>query len=152
MATRDEVYRKFGETAEAAQLFETDLGTALLAVQGLGKKWHISPNPEQARKLLDRIKSSTLGLLLRKLEEFIIYDGDLKTLLKSALATRNGLFHGFFEKHNFRIQNDVGRDLMIDDLEKMHDELFTAWQMASKMSEFLVQQIISDKRSKLKLH
>jgi hypothetical protein len=35
MASRDDVYLKFGVTAEAAQLLETSLGTALLGVQGL---------------------------------------------------------------------------------------------------------------------
>ena len=34
MATREEVYAKFGLTAEAAQLFETELGTILLAREG----------------------------------------------------------------------------------------------------------------------
>jgi len=43
IALRDEVYRKFGVTAEAAQLFETSLGTALLILQGLKKGWHLLP-------------------------------------------------------------------------------------------------------------
>ena len=35
MPTLDDVYRKFGETAEAAQLLETELGTALMVVGAL---------------------------------------------------------------------------------------------------------------------
>ena len=34
MATRDDLYAKFGATAEAAQLFETELGTLLLVASG----------------------------------------------------------------------------------------------------------------------
>ena len=37
MPTLDDVYRKFGETAEAAQLLETDLGTIALMIGCLGK-------------------------------------------------------------------------------------------------------------------
>jgi hypothetical protein len=33
MANRDDVYWKFGITAEAAQLLETELGTLILAVE-----------------------------------------------------------------------------------------------------------------------
>lgn len=34
MPTLDEVYRKFGEVAEAAQLLETELGTIRLCAEG----------------------------------------------------------------------------------------------------------------------
>ena len=34
MPNLDDVYRKFGETSEAAQLLETELGNILLFVQG----------------------------------------------------------------------------------------------------------------------
>ncbi len=40
MATREEVYQKFGVTAEAAQLFETELGTLLLGAQGVNNGWY----------------------------------------------------------------------------------------------------------------
>jgi hypothetical protein len=35
MLTLDEVYRKFGEVAEAAQLLETELGTIRLNAEGI---------------------------------------------------------------------------------------------------------------------
>jgi hypothetical protein len=49
MASRDDVYAKFGITAEAAQLLETSLGTALMAIQGLQNSWHLQPQPEEAQ-------------------------------------------------------------------------------------------------------
>ena len=45
MATRDELYAKFGVAAEAAQLYETDLGTMLLALEGWMNNWPIRPEP-----------------------------------------------------------------------------------------------------------
>ena len=52
MATRDELYAKFGITAEAAQLFETELGTLLLCSRGIENGWHILPDRDQAQSVL----------------------------------------------------------------------------------------------------
>lgn len=137
MATRDEVYAKFGITAEAAQLFETDLNTLLLAVHGLNEGWHIQPHPEVAQKVADDLDASTLGNLLKRLngKSPVQIDEALKERFASALKARNRLIHGFYERHNFRIQTDGGRDKMIEDLEKLHTELFETWQIAHAMME-----------------
>jgi hypothetical protein len=42
--TLDDVYRKFGETAEAAQLLETELGTKLLVRRGVAANLLNEPN------------------------------------------------------------------------------------------------------------
>ena len=135
MATRDEVYCKFGIAAEAAQLFETDLNTLLLAAHGLNEGWHVEPNPEAAQKMTDALDAATLGTLLNKLKGkgLVQIDDALKERFASALKARNRLVHGFYERHNFRIQTDDSRDKMIADLEKLHTELFLAWQIAQNM-------------------
>ena len=134
MATRDDVYKKFGFTAEAAQLFETELGTLLLGVQGLKKGWKGQPDPEAASHYLDHINEQTLGRLLRQLKESVGYDAQISALFDNALRARNQLFHGFYLKHNVKIQTDDGRDAMIADLEALHGVLFNAWQIANKMT------------------
>jgi hypothetical protein len=143
MATREELYAKFGITAEAAQLFETELGTLLLQWRGIEKGWHIAPDGEQARILYEQVDQSTLGGLLGQLKKHIHFDGDLEGQLASALKARNQLIHGFYERHNFKIQTNEGRDEMIADLERLHTELFQAWQQASAMTaimtEFMLQ-------------
>lgn len=53
MTTREQVYAKFGLTAEAAQLFETDLGTMLLALKGEERGWHLNANPEEATEFYE---------------------------------------------------------------------------------------------------
>ena len=63
MPTLDEVYRKFGETAEAAQLLETELGTVLLSNLGEKEGLIVAPNPKRASELFGAINRNTLGHL-----------------------------------------------------------------------------------------
>lgn len=141
MATRDEVYAKFGITAEAAQLLETELGTLLLCARGLQNGWHVIPDGERAQVALEQIDRSTLGRLLTTLKKHIELSDDLADRFASAFQARNRLNQGFFEKHNFKIQTDEGRDQILADLESLHDELFQAWQIASAMTAIAMQAI-----------
>ncbi|GGE02403.1 hypothetical protein GCM10011390_21590 [Aureimonas endophytica] len=134
MATRDELYAKFGVTAEAAQLFETALGTLILCVRGLEEGWHAEPDGEAARRLLLDIDRKTLGGLLANLRESFLFDDDLTDLFATALNCRNRVNHGFFERHNYAIATAEGRDAMVADLEQSHQRLFDAWQMASRIT------------------
>ena len=49
MMDRHELYAKYGIAAEAAQLFETELGTLLLCLRALDNGWHLVPDGEAAR-------------------------------------------------------------------------------------------------------
>lgn len=144
MASREELYAKFGITAEAAQLFETELGTLLLCARGLTSGWHVVPDGESGRNLLRDIDKSTLGGLLSKLQRHVELDEDLSARFASALAARNRLNHGFYEHHNFKIQTDEGRDVMMADLEALHDELFTAWRLAGTMTSLASEVIMQE--------
>jgi hypothetical protein len=134
MVDRHELYAKYGIAAEAAQLFETELGTLLLGLRGIENDWHVSPDPAAARKALDSIERSTLGRLLNDLSQSIQIDSDLADRFSSALQARNRLIHGFFEKHNFKIQTREGRTEMIKDLDGLHRELIWAWQAAATLA------------------
>ncbi len=146
MATRDELYAKFGITAEAAQLFETELGSLLLCARGLEHGWHHEADPDEARKLLDHIDRSTLGQLLGTLKNCVSLDDGLVDRFASALKARNRLFHRFYETHNFKIQTDDGRDAMVSDLDALHSELFNAWQLASKMTALATEFLLEARR------
>jgi hypothetical protein len=54
MASRDDLYCKFGVTAEAAQLFETELGTLLLAARGLRKDGVCDQTPKRPARYWTR--------------------------------------------------------------------------------------------------
>jgi len=150
MATRDELYAKFGIAAEAAQLLETELGTLLLFATGVRNGWHAEPDAEGARVALKEIDRSTLGRLLASLEhvEHVQLSPDILAHLKSALQARNRLSHGFFERHNFKIETDEGRDTMLAELESLHEELYMAWRIASAMTALALKAAIQDSESR----
>jgi hypothetical protein len=80
------------------------------------------------------LDQSTLGSLLGQLKKHARFDRDWEGQLSSAREARNQLIHGFYERHNLKIQTNEGRDEMIADLERLHTELFQAWQRTSAMT------------------
>ena len=60
MSGLDDVYRKFGEVSEAAQLFETELGNILLTIEGAAADLFSGDRQEEAREIL-RSFSPALG-------------------------------------------------------------------------------------------
>jgi hypothetical protein len=141
MTTRDEVYSMFGRAAEAAQLFETDLGSLLLGVRAQQEGWHINSGGEAAQNEWKDINERTLGQLLGRLRKQLPFEDRVVELFTSALSARNGLMHGFFCKHGLAIQTAEGRQIMLDDLVNLHGELFNAWQRASEMADDMDQKL-----------
>lgn len=146
MASLEEVYCKFGEAAEAGQLFETELGTLLLGVQGLECGWHIQPEPRVARNALDEIESHTLGALLKSLKQVVSFDDATVDRFASALKARNRLIHGFFERHDFGNLTEEGRDKMLAELKALHEELYIAWQCAGAMTGLLLEHLMRERK------
>jgi hypothetical protein len=147
MATREEVYAKFGLTAEAAQLFETELGTILLAREGEERGWHLKANPEEAAEFYEKLNRKTLGQILTSLRDYLDLDEHVAESFEIALNARNKLNHGFFERHNFAIYADAGRDAMIAELEIMHSQLVEAYEIAQPAAIQLVAGIQSARSS-----
>jgi hypothetical protein len=134
MPTLDEVYRKFGEVAEAAQLLETELGTMLLCVRGVENDLFAGDKGELATEIYNKINKSTLGQVLKQVAKSAGFSGDLELLLANALAERNSLFHSFYRKHNFRRNSDEGRAKMIEDLERKHETILEAYKAIMRLS------------------
>lgn len=63
----NDVYRKFGEVAEATQLLETELGNLLLLYKGVEAGLFEIKNPMAATQILEQINRNTLGQLLWQL-------------------------------------------------------------------------------------
>lgn len=91
------------------------------------------PDLESAQGALNSIERSTLGSLITTLKRQVGVDESLAGRFASALQARNRLNHGFYERHNFKIETDEGRNEMFADLEELHTELFNAWQIACAM-------------------
>ena len=128
MTTLNEVYCKFGETAEAAQLLETQLGTMLFALNASAENLFEAKNPERAAEILDGVNGHTLGQLLKRLGKTTDFLDSLESQLVQALGERNRLSHVFYRQHNLRRRSGEGRDIMLKDLEQIHDTLLNAYK------------------------
>ena len=134
MPTLDEVYRKFGEVSEAAQLLETELGTLLLTHKCIDAGLLERSSSETATAIYKQINKQTLGQLIRSFGRIGHSIEDLEQLLMDALASRNRLTHTFYLQHNFRRNSDDGREVMLRDLEAMHEDLLEAYKAVSLIS------------------
>jgi hypothetical protein len=132
--TLDDVYRKFGEVSEAAQLLETELGNILIKIGAAEANLLNEPNPERASEIFKNINRLTLGQLLKNVNSSTESIVHLEALLSRALAERNRLSHSFYRRHNFRRNSDEGRELMLNDLESIHDTLLEAFKAVMLLS------------------
>lgn len=147
MPTLDDVYRKFGEVSEAAQLLETELGTRLLMNGCIDKDLLNNSNQEKAAQLYRQIERSTLGQLLKQLNRASDPDPQLEALLSEALTTRNRLAHSFYLRHNFRRNSEDGRAIMIKDLEAMHEKLLKAYKAVMLLSGIDLDELAAEQGS-----
>jgi hypothetical protein len=147
MPKLDDVYCKFGNAAEAAQLLETELGNALLKHGIVEEDLLDQLNPERAMVLFREVNKQTLGRLIRKLKDKnVSIVANLEDVLAKALEERNRLSHSFYRQHNFRRNSDEGRQLMLEDLESIHTTLVDAYKAV-----MLVTGVDVDKLSMIKL-
>ncbi len=143
MPTLDDVYRKFGEVSEAAQLLETELGTVLLQIRAGELDLFSGDKPEEAAQILTKINNSTLGQVLKRLPTADGPPNDTAELFAAALAERNRLAHGFYRHHNFRRNSDQGRALMLSDLESIHGTLHEAYRAALALSGIDLDSVVA---------
>ena len=134
MPDLNEVYRKFGEVAEAAQLLETELGNLLLLEKGIEADLLFKPDPVLAKDIYDKLDRLTTGQLLNELKRYAKSLGNLEADIRKALDERNKLFHSFYRKHNFRRNSSEGCQIMLDDLEEMHNTILDAYMKLLQLS------------------
>ena len=83
---------------------------------------------EEAREILRRINKSTLGQLLKRIDQKSRSFEHTADLFAAALAKRNRLSHSFFRQHNFRRNSSEGCSIMLEDLESIHETLLEAYK------------------------
>lgn len=143
MPSLDDVYRKFGETAEAAQLLETELGTMLLTVGCIEADLLENPDSDRATEIYRQINRHTLGQMITKLGHKTRSLAHITDLLIQALSIRNRLTHSFYLHHNFRRNSDDGRDVMMKDLESMHEKLLEAYKAVMLVSGVDLDELVA---------
>lgn len=144
MATLDDVYRKYGEASEAAQLLETELGNLLLAHECSDAGLLKDSDPDMATAIYRQITKLTLGRLIGSLGSIRDSNVDVHRQLRGALASRNRLAHSFFLQHNFRRNSDHGRDVMIRDLETIHEQLLEAYMAVLFLSGVDLERLVAE--------
>ncbi|MYG12953.1 MAG: hypothetical protein F4171_09170 [Gammaproteobacteria bacterium] len=144
MPTLDDVYRKFGETAEAAQLLETQLGNLLLQHDCIDADLLENPDPIQATAIYDRINRKTLGQLIHSLGSVVDSVANVEQILSDALVARNRLTHSFYLRHNLRRNSNNGREIMLRDLDTLHDSLLEAYKAVLLLSGVDLDQIVTE--------
>ena len=144
MPSLDDVYRKFGETSEAAQLLETELGNILFLAGAIEKNLIDQKDGIIASELYSKINRQTLGQLIKNLKSSEPVD-HLESLLGKALKERNRLMHSFYRQHNFRRNSESGRSKMIEDLENIHSVLIEAFKAAMLLSGIDLDKVEIDK-------
>ena len=149
MATLEDVYRKFGEVAEAAQLLETELGNILILLGAAEADLFEQPDPQKGADLIRGINRQTLGQLLKRLGNSTESAAHLESILSAALLERNRLSHSFYREHNFRRNTAEGCMIMLDDLERMHKAILEAYIGILRLSDpnldsFLVHGVPSE--------
>jgi hypothetical protein len=147
-STLDDIYRKFGEASEAAQIIETDLGTMLLfcdAVDaGLMINERLEVDGKRAGEILDRINRQTLGQLIKNTTSRADQLDQLEALLAGALKARNRLSHSFFREHNLRKFSVQGRAMMMEDLDAIHTALLEAIKALSLASGIDIDKLTAE--------
>ena len=144
MATIDDVYRKFGEACEAAQLLETELGTLLLMHKCIDAGLVDHSNPNRATAIYKQINKQSLGQLIRSLGPMGDSIADLEQLLSDALTSRNRLTHSFYLQHNFRGNSDDGRDVMLRDLDTIHEALLESFKAVMLLSGHDLEKLVAE--------
>jgi hypothetical protein len=141
MASLDDVYRQFGETAEAAQLLEVELGNIALTHNLSEKNLFLEKNTDLANSIFNEINRTTLGQLLKQVGRSTNYIDEVYSKLENALKVRNRLAHSFYREHNVRRNTEDGCSIMLKDLIEMHSILIEAYRELleisnSKVSDF----------------
>ena len=72
MLELDDLYRKFGDVAEGAQLLETERGTLIINHECIAADLVENPNRDHATEIYDRINKKTLGQLIKALDKTTI--------------------------------------------------------------------------------
>ena len=135
----DELYAKFGRTAEMAQVMELEAGNLALSyvliafdVNNLTKEQKLF-----LKSLSEDIDRRTFGNLVSIMKKSMNIDQKIKDKIDYALEKRNYLTHRFFRTHNFAIHSAEGRAKMIEELSNLHEAFSIAHTILHGMTHTL---------------
>jgi uncharacterized protein YutE (UPF0331/DUF86 family) len=129
---RKEMFAWYGAAMYAAQLFEVELVTLLLALKKLRDPETDQSDYDDLDILLSR---KTLGALLKELEKHCFLEPEFKDLLTGYRDQRNFLAHEFFYTSANEMRSRQGFEKLTIELQDLENQFRVADQIAMKMSE-----------------
>ena len=129
---RKEMFAWYGAAMYAAQLFEVELVTLLLALKRLRDP---ATNPSEYDDLDTLLSRKTLGALLKELEKHCTLEPEFKDLLTSYRDQRNFLAHEFFYTQASDMSSREGFEKLTLELQGLESQFRVADQITMKMSE-----------------
>lgn len=142
MASREQVYEDAGRLLELANLLETELGTALIALDALDTGSFLNPDADAYTRLVTAIDGRTLGASLRAIKKRLSITGDLEALFDDALEARNFMAHRLFPHYGLTLLDDGGRDNMVEHMDRLHKTIWRAYTAAQNMAAQLVSAVM----------
>ena len=123
----NDVYRKFGKVAEVVQLLESQLGDWLLFEMCMRDDLPSDSDFILTPKMYEKVDRQTIGQLLKELKNRSNPLKNLDADFRKALDERNRLFHRFYLEHDSRRNSSEGCQIMLDDLEELHETILDAY-------------------------
>jgi len=117
------VFARFGMAAYNAQCVEAEIKNIFLA---LVRANNTTLSADFLERCGDTLDKQTLGILIRDIRNVVSFDDRGAQSLKTALANRNSLMHGFFERHAIDLLIHEGRDVCIQELESYIESFIIA--------------------------
>jgi hypothetical protein len=127
-----DVFAHFGRAAYHAQSFELSLKTIFMLLLRANNHSLTAEALDQCEITLDK---QTLGTLIRDIRKVVSFDDASKALTDTALANRNRLMHGFYERHVTDLLSRSGREVVIRELEGYIDSFDIADAVASTVTK-----------------
>ena len=146
MTTREVLYERAGRGLELCQLLEKEIGTALLALDGLTTGSHLRPDPDAYLRLRNAVERQTLGKSLTQMRQRLKLQEDLETILSRALTARNDLAHHFFSRHGLKVIEADGRTEMLAYLNNLLIAIESGYALAGNVAAALARALRSEAR------
>ncbi len=142
LTERHELYAKYGNLQRGcAACSRPSSARSSWRSGALDEGWHVVPDPDAAGDLVATIDRALSDACLRRSGDTSTWTPTSITCCGRVSTLRNRLAHGFFAKHNYRIQTEEGRAAMVEDLGTLHADVFVAWQATSAISTTLTELI-----------
>ncbi|WP_185814680.1 hypothetical protein [Xanthomonas sp. SS] len=142
MSSRSEVYEAAGRALESSQLFEFELGTALLALDALESNGFIRQSSDAYSRLRTAVDGLTLGKSLKRIKGRLALDEDLESIFQEALDARNFLAHHLFKRNSLAILEPDGRMELVSEIAIVSSKVKSAYAAAQGIAHALATKAV----------